>query len=171
LKVTFKTCSKRASVNLLAGFLKPQSPAERLAAQELEEEARGKGKGRGCDEEARGAPVHAAPTSLLLFPHLRLPLVWLLLHVKPSPLFPCFCAASASSATASASAAASASSTNSRSSAQPAFTRGLSNSKNNSQQDPSEVLSNSKFNPKTPSRTEIENLKCGPELIVNERYI
>ena len=58
--------------------MKPQSPAERLAAQqwdreklqrerqlkELQEEVTGKGKGRGCDEEARGAPVHAAPISL-----------------------------------------------------------------------------------------------------------
>ena len=76
--------SKRASVNPLAGFLKPQSPAERLTAQhrdreklqrerqlkELQEEeakargrssrGRGKRKGRGCDEEARGAPMHAA---------------------------------------------------------------------------------------------------------------
>jgi hypothetical protein len=96
--------SKRVNVNPLAGFLKPQSPTERLAAQhrdreklqrerqlkELAEEARGKGKGRGCDEEARGAPMHAAPTSLLLFPHLCLPLCGLLLHANPSPLFPCF---------------------------------------------------------------------------------
>jgi len=51
--------SKRASVNPLALFLKPQSPVERLAAQqrdreklqrerqlkELQEEAKGKGKG------------------------------------------------------------------------------------------------------------------------------
>jgi hypothetical protein len=55
--------------------LKPLSPAEMLVAQhrdheelqrerqlrELAEEARGKGKGRGCDEEARVAPLHAAP--------------------------------------------------------------------------------------------------------------
>ena len=59
--------SKRASVNFLAGFLKPQSPAERLAAQqrdreklqrerqlkELQEE---EAKGRGW-EEACGAPA------------------------------------------------------------------------------------------------------------------
>jgi hypothetical protein len=63
LKVIFKTCSKRASVNPLALFLKPQSPAKRLTAQQrdreklqrerqlkgLQEEAKGKGKGRGCD--------------------------------------------------------------------------------------------------------------------------
>ena len=58
---------KRASVNPLAGFLKPQSPAERLAAQQRDREklqraaqgaarGRGKGKGRGW-EEACGAPV------------------------------------------------------------------------------------------------------------------
>jgi hypothetical protein len=88
LRVIIKMSAKRASVNPLALFLKPQSPAERLAAQqrdreklqrerqlkelqrerqlkELQEEA--KGKGRGCDEEARGAPLHAAPTSLYLW--------------------------------------------------------------------------------------------------------
>jgi hypothetical protein len=82
--------SKRASVNPLAGFLKPQSPAERLTAQhrdreklqrerqlkELQEEeakargrssrGRGKRKGRGCDEEARWAPMLLAPRASLL---------------------------------------------------------------------------------------------------------
>ena len=48
--------------------------------------------------------------------------------------------------------------TNSSSSAQAAFTGGLSNSKTNSRQGPPEVPSNSKYNPQTPSRTEIENL-------------
>jgi len=113
--------------------LKPQSPAERLAAQqwdreklqrerqlkELQEEAKGKGKGRGCDEETRGAPVHAAPTSLLLFPHLRLPLCVAIAACKPLPhlSFPAseHCAAPAT---------ASASSTNSSNSAQAAFTGG-----------------------------------------------
>ena len=45
--------------------------------------------------------------------------------------------------------------TNSSSSAQAAFTRGLSNSKTNSWQGPPEVPSNSKINPQTPSRTKI----------------
>ena len=48
--------------------------------------------------------------------------------------------------------------TSSSSSAQAAFTGGLSNSKINSRQGPPEVPSNSKINPQTPSRTEIENL-------------
>ena len=48
--------------------------------------------------------------------------------------------------------------TSSSSSAQSAFTGGLSNSKINSRQGPPEVPSNSKINPQTPSRTEIENL-------------
>ena len=54
--MVFKKSSKRASVNPLALLLKPQSQGERLAAQqrdhekgeaaqELTEEARGKGKG------------------------------------------------------------------------------------------------------------------------------
>jgi len=72
--------------------LKLLSPAERLAAQqrdheklqrerqlrELTEEARGlPGNGRGCDEESRRAPMHAASkTSLLLSRPLQaLPLV------------------------------------------------------------------------------------------------
>jgi len=38
LRVIFKMSSKRASVNPLAGFLKPQSPAERLAAQHRDRE-------------------------------------------------------------------------------------------------------------------------------------
>jgi hypothetical protein len=59
LRVYFEMSSKRASVNPLALVLKPQSPAERLAAQQrdreklqrerqlkgLQEEAKGKGKG------------------------------------------------------------------------------------------------------------------------------
>jgi len=86
--------SKRASVNPLAGFLKPRSPAERLAAQQQDREklqreaaqgaarGRGKGKGRGW-EEACGAtarlqeqaPFSHSPLFLpFLFPHLRLPL-------------------------------------------------------------------------------------------------
>ena len=48
--------------------------------------------------------------------------------------------------------------TSSSSSAQAAFTGGLSNSKINSRQGPPEVPSNSKINPQTPSRTKIENL-------------
>ena len=77
LRVVLKTSSQRDSVNPLALFSKPHSPAEELAAQqrdheklqrerqlrELAEEARGKGKGRGCDE-ARGAPMHTAPPLL-----------------------------------------------------------------------------------------------------------
>ena len=54
-------------------FSKPQSPAERLAAQqrdqeklqrvqELAEEARGKGKGQGCDEEARACCSNKPPS-------------------------------------------------------------------------------------------------------------
>ena len=89
--------SKRASVNPLAGFLKLQSPAERLAAQqrdreklqrerqlkELQEE---EAKARG---EAGKRPVghvwtkRLATFSSLSLPHLRLPFVWLLLHVNP----------------------------------------------------------------------------------------
>ena len=68
LRVIYKMSSKRAS-DPLTLFLKPQSPAERLAAQQwgLRETAegdaaqratRGKGKGKGQDwEEACGAPV------------------------------------------------------------------------------------------------------------------
>ena len=141
----FNMSSKRASVKPLALFLKPQSPAERLAARQrdhekLQEEAKGKGEGPGCDEEARGAPVYAAPTSLLLFPHLRVPLCVTIAACKPLPhlSFPAseHCAAPATAsasasatASASASATASASSTNSSSSAQAAFSGGLSNSK------------------------------------------
>jgi hypothetical protein len=65
----------------LALFLKPLFPAERLAAQRpwvaAEGEAAqelaggGKGKGWGCDEEACGAPMHAATTSLLLWQPLK----------------------------------------------------------------------------------------------------
>ena len=86
----FKTGPKPASVNPLALFLKPQSPSESLAAQqqdceklqrerqlkELQEEeakargrssrGRGKRKGRGCDEEARWAPMLLAPRASLL---------------------------------------------------------------------------------------------------------
>ena len=96
---------KHASVKPLALFLKPQSPAERLAAQQrdreklqrerqlkgLQEEAKGKGKGRGW-EEACGVPARlqeqaSTPHSPLLYVESR---EWLLLHVFPSPLFPCF---------------------------------------------------------------------------------
>ena len=38
LRVKIEMSSKRASVNPLAGFLKPQSPAERLAAQQRDRE-------------------------------------------------------------------------------------------------------------------------------------
>jgi hypothetical protein len=70
------------------------------------------------------------------------------------------CAASATaSAMASASASATASAiTNNSSSAQAAFTGGLSNSKINSRQGPPEVPSNLKIIPQTLSRTEIEKL-------------
>jgi hypothetical protein len=67
LRVKIEMSFKRASVNPLAGFLKPQSPAERLALQHRDREklqkgkaaqgaarGRGKGKGRGW-EEACGA--------------------------------------------------------------------------------------------------------------------
>ena len=95
---------KHASVNPLALFLKPQSPAERLAAQERDREKlqrerqlrswqrkqEAKARGKAVMKRPVGRPCIAAPTSLLLFPYLRLPLVWLLLHVNPSPFFPCF---------------------------------------------------------------------------------
>ena len=38
MRVKIEKSSKRASVNPLAGFLKPQSPAERLAAQHRDRE-------------------------------------------------------------------------------------------------------------------------------------
>jgi len=93
--------SKRASVIPLAGFLKPQSPAERLAAQhrdreklqrerqlkELQEE---EAKARG---EAGKRPVGCLRGSKNKPPPLRVNVEsreWLLLHVFPSPLFPCF---------------------------------------------------------------------------------
>jgi hypothetical protein len=38
LRVKIEMSSKRASVNPLAGFLKPQSPAERLVAQQRDRE-------------------------------------------------------------------------------------------------------------------------------------
>ena len=48
--------SKRASVNFLAGFLKPQSPAERLAAQQRDREKlqRERQLKELQEEEARG---------------------------------------------------------------------------------------------------------------------
>jgi len=72
-------------MNPLALFLKPQSPAERLAAQQrdrekLQRERQLRSWQRKQEVKARGeavmkrAPVHADPTSLLLFLHLRLPL-------------------------------------------------------------------------------------------------
>jgi len=47
--VKIEMSSKRASVNSLAGFLKPQSPAERLAAQQRDLEKLQKERQlRGC---------------------------------------------------------------------------------------------------------------------------
>jgi len=91
LRVKIEMSSKRASVNPLDGFLKPQSPAERLAAQQ-----------RDLEKHHCAAPATASAI------------------------------------------------TNSISSAQAAFTGGLSNSKINSRQGPPEVQSNSKINSQTP---------------------
>jgi hypothetical protein len=67
--VILKMSSKRASVNSvleppvqLKGWLLSRGTAKSCRGRgrkELTEEARGKGKGRGC-EEACGAPMHAA---------------------------------------------------------------------------------------------------------------
>ena len=92
--------SKRASVNPLDLFLKPQSPAERLAAQQrdrekLQRERQLRSWQRKQEVKARGeavmkrALVHAAPKASFSFPICVCPFVWLLLHVNPSPLFPC----------------------------------------------------------------------------------
>ena len=96
--------SKRASVNFLAEFLKPQSPAERLAAQQQdreklqrerqlkelqEEEAKARGEaGKRPVGQPRGSKNK--PPSLTAhfffpfsFPIYVCPFVWLLLHVTP----------------------------------------------------------------------------------------
>ena len=98
---------KRASVNPLALFLKPQSPAERLAAQqrdreklqrerqlkELQEEeakARGEaGNSQACGVPARLQKKASTPHSPFRV-NVESRVEWLLLHVFPSPLFPCF---------------------------------------------------------------------------------
>ena len=157
--------SQLSSANPLALFLKPLSPVDRLAAQqrdheklqrerqlrELAEEARGKGKGRGCDE-ARGAPVHAAPTSLFLFPHLRLPLCVAIAACEPLTSLSLLLSTV-------------------QHQHQPQLrplqqisvavhrqhSQGFSISKVNSRLGPPNVPSNSKFSPQTPLRIETEN--------------
>ena len=99
----FKMSSKRANVKPLAPFLKPQSPAERLAAQQrnrekLQRERQLRSWQRKQEAKARGEavmrpvgrPCMQLQQASFSFPICVCPFVWLLLHVNPSPLFPCF---------------------------------------------------------------------------------
>jgi hypothetical protein len=86
--------SKRASVNPLALFLKPQSPAERLAAQQRDrEKLQRKRQLKELQEEeakARGEAGKRPVVRTRGSPHLRLPLCVAIAACKPLTLFPCF---------------------------------------------------------------------------------
>ena len=87
-------------LNPLAGFLKPQSPAERLAAQHKDREKLQRErqlKELQVEEAKARGEAGKRPVGCLrgFTPHRPLRVnvesrEWLLLHVFPSPLFPCF---------------------------------------------------------------------------------
>ena len=140
LRVKIEMSSKRASVNPLAGFLKPRSPAERLAAQHR-------------DREKLHVWTKRLTTFLpFLFPHLRVSLCVAIAACKPltslslllstvqhqhqpqlRPLQQISVAVHRQ------------------------HSQGFSISKVNSRLGPPNVPSNSKFSPQTPLRIETEN--------------
>jgi len=63
LRVNFRMSSKRVSVNPLALILKPQSPAERMAAQDREKPQRERPASEHCTASASASATASATAS------------------------------------------------------------------------------------------------------------